>query len=201
MKKLIILSFLLFSISSYKSSDTDNYFLKIKDKAEQALKYCKENNLNTDLCILVDMDIHSGKNRLFVYDFKTDSVLNSALCSHGCCASEWGTDLTKESPLFSNIPDSHCSSIGKYKIGKRGYSNWGININYKLHGLEKTNNNAFSRVIVLHSWDIISDHEVFPEGTPEGWGCPSVSNNQMKYIDKLLKKTKTPVLLWIYKKE
>ena len=191
MKKIIILSFLLFSISSYKNSDTDNYFLKIKDKAKQALKYCKENNLNTDLCILVDMDIHSGKNRLFVYDFNTDSVLNSALCSHGCCASEWGTDLTKEFPLFSNVPDSHCSSLGKYKIGKRGYSNWGININYKLHGLEKTNNNAFSRVIVLHSWDMITDYEVFPEGTPEGWGCPSVSNNQMKYLDKLLKKTKS----------
>ena len=171
---------------------------EIRVKANEAYEFCKENNFNTDLCLLVDMSIHSGKDRLFIYDFKKDSIIDKGLCAHGCCENQWGMDETKTNPRFSNIENSHCASIGKYKIGKRGYSNWGININYKLHGLEPTNNNAYSRIIVLHSWEMVSDEEIFPEGTPEGWGCPAVSNNLMKKIDDLLKNNTKPVLLWVY---
>ncbi|WP_317616906.1 murein L,D-transpeptidase catalytic domain-containing protein, partial [Elizabethkingia miricola] len=42
-----------------------------------------------------------------------------------------------------------------------------------MHGLEETNSNALKRVIVFHSWDKMSDEEVFPKGSPEGWGCPA----------------------------
>lgn len=174
--------------------------IPIQPKALKAKEFCVANGLNTNICILIDMSIHSGKNRLFVYDLKKDSVISSALCSHGCCNNEWAADSTKTTPKFNNIPESHCSSIGKYKIGKRGYSNWGINVNYRLHGLEYTNNNAYSRAIVLHSWEMITENETFPEGTPEGWGCPAVSNQQMRALDSLLKKEKKPLLLWIYKK-
>jgi hypothetical protein len=47
---------------------------------------------------------------------------------------------------------------------------------------------------------MITENETFPEGTPEGWGCPAVSNQQMRALDSLLKKEKKPLLLWIYKK-
>lgn len=170
----------------------------IKTKAIDAAKFCKNNELNTEYCILVDMSIHSGRNRCFVYQFKNDSIINSGLCSHGCCEGNWATDRTKSKPKFSNVPESHCSSIGKYKIGNRGYSNWGININYKLHGLESTNSNAYSRIIVLHSWDMISEKEVYPKGTPEGWGCTAISNNLMRKLDVLLKNSDKPVLMWVY---
>jgi hypothetical protein len=40
----------------------------------------------------------------------------------------------------------------------------------------------------------------YPEGTPEGWGCPAVSNLQMRKLDSLLKKEKKPLLMWIYEK-
>ena len=110
----------------------------------------------------------------------------------------WGEETTKLSPVFSNVSESHCSSLGKYRIGKRGWSNWGIHVNYKLHGLEASNNNAFKRVIVLHSWNMVTEEEVYPKGTSEGWGCPAVSANVMRYLDKKLKVTTMPVLLWIY---
>ena len=103
----------------------------------------------------------------------------------------------KTKPEFSNVPDSHCSSLGKYLVAERGWSGWGIHVNYKLDGLETTNSNARKRVIVLHSWDAISDEEVFPRGTPEGWGCPSVSNNTMRRLDAKLKENKR-VIMWIY---
>ncbi|MFD0962986.1 murein L,D-transpeptidase catalytic domain-containing protein [Pseudofulvibacter geojedonensis] len=171
---------------------------RTQTKALEALAYAKKNNFNTHYTILVDMSIHSGKKRLFVWDFKEQKIIKQGLCSHGCCSEPWGADYTKEKPVFSNTPDSHCSSLGKYKIGKRGYSNWGINVNYKLHGLESSNSNAFKRVIVLHSWKEVADTETYPNGTPEGWGCPAVSNSLMKELDNLLQKETKPLLFWIY---
>jgi hypothetical protein len=167
-------------------------------KAKEALAYNKANGLNTNYCILVDMNIHSGKKRLFVWDFKKDTVILSGLCSHGCCDNRWGSDESKDTVTFSNVPDSHCSSKGKFKLGKRGYSNWGVNINYEMQGLEKTNNNAQKREIVFHSWEEVNTNEVYPSGAPEGWGCPCISNDLFLKIDPILKDQKTPVLFWIF---
>lgn len=168
------------------------------DKLEEAKTYVKANSMDSSIVILIDMKIHSGKKRFNVYDIQNDSLLISGLVSHGCCGKEWAEDESKENPVFSNVPNSHCSSLGKYKIGERGYSNWGINVNYRLHGLEITNSKSNSRDIVLHSWELVSDDEVYPQGTPEGWGCPALSNNVMRKVDALLK-GRNNVLLWIYK--
>lgn len=169
-------------------------------KIEEAKAFCKANGLDTTMCIFIDMSIPSGKNRLFLYQFASDSILSEGLCSHGCCDGPWGLDYTRTKPKFSNVHESHCSSLGKYKIGQRGYSNWGIHINYKLHGLQSSNSNAYARTIVLHSWMMIPKHETYPDGCPEGWGCPAVSNEQMKYLDKILSENNSPMLLWIYKR-
>ena len=76
--------------------------------------------------------------------------------------------------------------------------NWGIHVNYKLHGLEKTNDNAFKRIIVLHSYEMVSEEEIYPEELINSWGCPMVSNKTMEYLDHEIKQVKQPVLLWIY---
>lgn len=173
-------------------------FEKLQQKADEALKYCKEKNFNTEFCILIDMELHSGINRFFIWDFKGNKILEKYLVGHGCGTNKWSSDESRDKAEFSNEDGSHLSSLGKYKIGTRGYSNWGINVKYLMHGLEKTNNNALKRVIVFHSWDKMSDEEIFPGGSPEGWGCPTVSNGAMKLIDKRLKESKKPVLMWIY---
>ncbi|MBK6610293.1 MAG: murein L,D-transpeptidase catalytic domain family protein [Sphingobacteriales bacterium] len=171
---------------------------KTKHKAEMALNYCKSAGLNTDICVLIDMSVHSGLKRFFVWDFKKNAIALSCLVSHGCGDNPWGRDFSKESPKFSNDNGSHLSSLGKYKIGERGYSNWGINAKYLLHGLEKTNKAALQREIVFHSWEVISDIETYPNGTPEGWGCPAISNNHFRQVDSFLKSSTKPVLMWIY---
>ncbi|MES2591005.1 MAG: murein L,D-transpeptidase catalytic domain family protein [Bacteroidota bacterium] len=172
---------------------------KARIKADEALMYCKANKLNTDFCILIDMSLHSGVNRFFVWDFEKDTIINRFVVGHGCCDKPWSSDLSKDNPTFSNKDGSHCSALGKYKLGDRGYSDWGINVKYLMHGLEPTNNNALARTIVFHSWDMVSDKEVYPDGTPEGWGCPTISNNNMLIIDPKLKSAQKPVLMWIYK--
>ncbi|MCE3278892.1 MAG: peptidase [Bacteroidetes bacterium] len=172
---------------------------KTKGKAKEALSFCKANNFSTEFCILIDMSLHSGLNRFFVYDLQKDSIINSFLVGHGCCDNPWSLDSSKDAPVFSNKDGSHCSSLGKYKLGARGHSDWGIKVKYFMHGLEPTNSNALARTIVFHSWDMVSDKEVYPDGTPEGWGCPTISNNNMKKIDPKIKSSTKPVLMWIYK--
>lgn len=171
---------------------------KIKIKAEEALKFCKSKNFNTDFCILIDMSIHSGLKRFFVWDFKRNSISKSFLVGHGCGENQWSNDESKDAPKFSNEDGSHLSALGKYKLQGRGYSDWGIHVKYLMYGLEDTNSNALKRFIVFHSWNLMSDNEVFPKGSPEGWGCPTISNNAMKEMDPMLQSSKKPVLMWIY---
>ena len=168
-------------------------------KAQAAEKFCLENDMNQDFCILIDMSKHSGKNRFYVWSFIDQEPIKENLVAHGCGGNSWSLDHSKTNPKFSNTQDTHLSSLGKYKIGDRGWSNWGVNINYRLHGLDKTNSNANNRDIVFHSWGEIADTEVYPAGTPEGWGCPAISDNAFLAVDKLLKNQIKPTLMWIYK--
>lgn len=178
-----------------KKNEQSSAFLYLKGKADSAKLFCKKNNYHTNYCILIDFKIHSGKNRIFVWDFNADTVLYSGLCAHG-----YGKGSTYTKPVFSNEPGSYCSSTGKYKIGAQYVSIWGIKIGYKLHGLENTNNNAYARNVVLHSYENIAEEEISPEHIPLGYsqGCPVVSNQMMTNIHNLLKAAEKPVLLWIY---
>ena len=163
----------------------------------EALEFCINKGFNQDYYFLIDMSIHPGKNRFFVYDFKQNKIINRNLVTHGSCDQLEENPELWEKAKFDNRKDSHCSMKGKYKIGVRAYSQWGIHVKYVLHGLEKTNANAEDRVVVLHSWEAVSNKEVYPQVSPLSWGCPAVSNDFMKLLDKKLKVSKKPVLLWI----
>ena len=168
---------------------------RLKAKADTAKAFCKQKGLNTQYCFLVDFSIHSGKNRFFVWDFSIDTIKYESLCCHG-----YGKKSTQTKPVFSNVEGSYCSSLGKYKIGVRSYSNWGINVHYKMHGYDKTNSNAFKRWVVLHSHTPVPDHEIYPNHLPLGWsqGCPVINDDIMRKVDTMLKGAKKPILLWIY---
>jgi hypothetical protein len=167
-------------------------------KAREAFTFCRQKGYNTRYCILIDMSLPSGVKRFMVWDFKNNGILVSGLISHGCGRLPWSGVWSKNSPAFSNADGSHCTALGKYQIDNRVYSAWGIHIKYLLTGLETTNNNALARQIVFHSWESVAETEVYPDGTPEGWGCPAISNNTMKIVDALIQKQKKHWLLWIY---
>ena len=152
--------------------------------------------MNTDYCFLIDMSIHSGKNRFFVWNFKENKVEFQGLVCHGA-----GGGSTGAKPIFSNRVNSGCTSLGRYKVGEKSYSKYGINIHYKLHGIDSTNNNAFKRIIVLHSFNPVPAFQIYPVHLYMGMslGCPVVSNAMMRKLDALLAKQKKPVMMWIYK--
>ncbi|MDX1907444.1 MAG: murein L,D-transpeptidase catalytic domain family protein [Bacteroidia bacterium] len=172
---------------------------RTRQHAREALVYCRANRLDTTRCILIDMGLHAGVKRLLVWEFAGDSIGYRALVSHGSGDNPWSQDVSRENPTFSNVPGSYCSSLGRYRIGARGYSNWGIHVKYLLHGLDSTNTEALARDIVFHGWDMIPDEEVWPRGAPEGHGCPAVSNRTMTYMDSLLQTHTQPVLMWVYR--
>ncbi|VXB89174.1 MULTISPECIES: murein L,D-transpeptidase catalytic domain-containing protein [Chryseobacterium] len=172
--------------------------IKTKKIAEEALAFCKSKKMNTDFCILIDMSLHSGLSRFVIWDFKEQKISNKYLVGHGCGNNTWSNDESKDNPKFSNEDGSHLSALGKYQLGERGRSDWGIHVKYLMHGLEETNNNALKRFIVFHSWDLMSDKEVYPKGSPEGWGCPTISNNAMKELDPIIQNSEKPLLMWIY---
>lgn len=201
MKFLPIVSFVLAVTIGCNNPEGETYkkggLPDIRSKAQEAMRFCKQQDLNTDFYIHIDLSRHSGLKRFFIWDFAGDSISHSFLVSHGCCGSIWGMDWTRQKAGTSNADGSHCSSLGKYIIGERGYSNWGVHVKYLLYGQEPTNKNALQRAIVLHSWDRVSDEEIYPDGTPEGWGCPAVSNRAMRVIDQKLKTSGKMVLMWV----
>ncbi len=191
---------LLIAVCFFCSNNSEVETLTVKDYNsyhKEAKTFCKENDYNESYYFLVDLSIHSGKNRFFIYDFASKKVLDKNLVTHGSC------DQFEENPdkwkkvKFDNRVDSHCSMKGKYKIGNRDYSSWGINVKYWLHGLESTNKNAEKRVVVLHSWSAVKNKEVYPKYSPLSWGCPAVSDAFMEKLDERLQQSEKPVLLWI----
>lgn len=195
---LILLSLLGISSitnTALPSEKTETDPLKtFQDRVAGAYRYCQTNKMNTSFCILVDMSIHSGKNRLFVYNFKENKITIAGMCAHGA-----GGGSGPNRAVYSNKINSNCTSLGKYKLGMRAYSKWGINVHYKMYGLEDTNDNAFKRIVVLHSYSPYPDYETYP-GTMFGVsaGCPVVSDATMRKIDKLIKGGQKNMLLWIY---
>jgi hypothetical protein len=191
---------LLFSCTTHSiiSISSQEKMKDYSEKAKIAREFCEKKGLNLNYCFLLDMQEHSGKNRFMVWDFKKDTVIYAFPVSHGCGSYPWAADFTKSSASFSNEDGSHLSSLGKYRIGERGVSQWGVKTKYLLHGYDETNSNALRRAIVFHSWEAVPDDAVFPQGTPEGWGCPAISNNNFKQIDEMIKKETVPLLMWMF---
>jgi hypothetical protein len=187
----------LFAVGSHASPPAINV-TKASVKAKQALAYSKQKGYNTRYCILIDMSLPSGVKRFMVWDFSKNNIFISGLISHGCGSSPWSGVWSKDKPAFSNKDGSHCTALGRYAINSRAYSAWGIHVKYILTGLDTSNNKALGRQVVFHSWEKVPEADVYPDGTPEGWGCPAISNNTMKQVDALLKKKRKKILMWIY---
>jgi len=163
---------------------------KLTEKASAAKKFTTANGYNTSVCFLIDMSLPSGQNRFFVYDLKGDSVEAAALVTHGRCNENW-----LEGRKYGNTPGCGCTSLGKYRIGNNYNGRFGSA--YKLYGLEKTNDKAFERFVVLHSHACVPGTEV-PDEICQSDGCPTVSPMFLQQLSTVIKGSAKPVLLWIY---
>ncbi len=179
-----------FAFTPKEAADKKETLLRLNKKIIQAKDYIAEHDFDDEHCFLVDMRIPSGKNRFFVYNLDKDSVEIAGLVAHG-------SGITNsDAPVFSNTPNSYCTSLGKYKIGKSYNGKFGLA--YKLYGLEKTNSKAFDRFVVLHAHECVPNDEISPLPICESWGCPTVSPAFLTRLKSYISEAAKPVILWIY---
>ena len=164
----------------------------LTERLWEADDYCWENNLNTEVGIFIDLGMNSGFYRCWVIGFSDGVIRHQGLVAHGSGTSNWLPTGTRQ---YSNEKGSLLSSLGKYKTGQSYSGEYGLA--YRLHGLEASNSNAYSRAIVLHAYksipDVQSNKALF-----QSWGCPSVSPSFLKKLSSIIDKSDKPLLIWIF---
>ncbi|KRD57574.1 hypothetical protein ASE40_14490 [Flavobacterium sp. Root935] len=150
-----------------------------------------DHKYNQKIAFLIDMKVPSGKNRFFVYDLEKNVIIDQGLVAHGS-GSETGI---KGMLKFSNMPNSNCTALGRYAVGKTYKGIFGKA--YRLAGLEESNNNALKRAIVLHSYSAVPLEEQ-DYYISNSHGCPMVNEQFFKRIEKLIDGSKSNILMDIY---
>ncbi len=194
MKKLVYLLFSMLISCSGKSQEIkkeSTSFEIRKDKISELKTFLKDKNYNQDLAMFIDFKIPSRKFRFFVYDLKNEKILTKGIVSHGSGSQK----LNSKNLVFSNVEGSYQSSLGKYEIANSYVGTFGKS--YRLKGLDKTNNNAMTRAIVLHSLDCVPDKE---SNNPAclSLGCPMLSPNFFTTVAKYIDTSKKPIILYAF---
>lgn len=180
----------------------------IETKAEELKEYCVKNNYNTNIGVLVDYSVHSGRTRFVVWDFNNNKALLKSICAQGC-----GKGENQGKNVFSNEMGSLCSSLGHYKIGKeRKMNSIKGRPALNLTGLDSTNSNAIARGILIHPVHLPS-FSIYPFSIPSkvyrifgkaimrpySEGCVAIPFDKYKETVTILNENKgKPVILWVY---
>ena len=165
-------------------------FLKLQAKAGEVKSFVQKNGFNSKFCFLVDMSLPSCQNRFFVFDIAKDSKKKYNIAAHGRCKQSW-----LEGRKYGNIHGCGSTSLGKYRIGNSYQGRFGLA--FKLYGLDKTNDRAFERFVVRHADSCVPETEVSSE-ICQSDGCPMVSPKFLKQLERVIKNSPKPVLLWIF---
>ena len=173
-------------------ASTTTYTSPFSSRANEVRRYAMEKGFSKDYCFFIDMSIHSGRNRFFVYDLQKNAIVMSGLVAHGSCREDYLTEAR-----FSNLPGCGCTSSGKYKVGEKYRGQYGKS--YKLYGLENTNSNAYRRAVVLHGFSCVPNEEIYPKVVCNSLGCAMVSPVFFDQLASIIDHSEKPILLWIYK--
>lgn len=140
--------------SVYKNPEAQQYWLKKIDpmKFKQVRTFAKKFGYNDKYYAVCDFGKRSGLKRFYVYDLKKGKKIMESYCMHGN-----GSGSSDSKPVFSNKSGSHASSLGLYALCGIGSKNMKTGI--KPEGLNRTNSNARSRGILIHSsWKMFHFH-------------------------------------------
>lgn len=177
-----------YAIPAYNLSEE---MMKVEKNRNELELYAAKNKCNTKTAFIIDMRIPSYKKRFFIFDLTKDRIIDSGYVAHGT-----GSETFRNQLLFSNVPDSRCTSLGKYKIGASYKGMYGFS--YRLHGLDSTNNKALERAIVLHGHSCIPDKAYDDYPICFSYGCPMVSTKFLQVLKGYISKQgKQPILLSI----
>lgn len=130
--------------------------------------------VDAETLLLFDASMPSPHPRLTILDLRgrEPTVILRTQVAHGR-----GSDPDGDGRInsFSNRAHSNATSLGLYRVGDAYVGKHGTA--YRLHGLDPTNDNAFTRVVVIHSADYVRPHHV-----GRSFGCPAVSKEVMALL-------------------
>lgn len=155
-----------------------------RERISSFLPYAK-----SQVVTLIDFSLPSTVKRLWTINLITGEVLINTYVAHGQNSGD------NVATAFSNIPESHQSSLGFYLtdqiyVGKHGNS-------MRLKGLEKNiNDKAWDRAIVVHGADYATDGFISKHGRlGRSYGCPAIPP---EITDQFIETVKDGSLLFIY---
>lgn len=193
---LVFIFVLASSFIFYKKNDKKTLKIAVLDKLETEINatksfIAKNPKYNNQIGFFIDMKIHSGKNRFFIYNFKTQKIVGKGLVAHGS-----GSETNTLGELkFLNINNSYATSLGKYSIGHSYMGTFGKA--YKLYGLDTTNSLAYSRNIVLHKFASVPFEEQ-DNYICNSQGCPMVNEKFYSELEQIIDQSKKSILLTIF---
>ena len=134
---------------------------------------------NVDSSVIVDYSRPSTEKRLLLMDFNTGEVKRFYV-AHGINSG------VVEARSFSNLTDSWKSSLGFY-YAQGTYTSGKNGLSLVLDGIDRSNDQARSRAIVLHGAKYVSE-EFIAQNKRLGWseGCFAVSLQDAPYLINLL---------------
>lgn len=133
---------------------------------------------NKNYLTVIDFTKTSDQKRMFIVDMKT-GLVTRYLVAHGKGSDPKHSGMAKK---FSNIEGSQMSSYGMYVTGAEYSGKHGRSM--RLVGLEKSNDQAMSRAIVVHgAWYV--DPQYKPLGRSQG--CPAVEQKHINTVVSQLK--------------
>jgi hypothetical protein len=131
------------------------------------------------LLTIIDFSWRSREKRLWVIDVEQEKVLARELVAHG---RNTGHDVAER---FSNRPGSLQSSLGTFLTGKAYFGKHGLSL--RLRGLDKINDQAEVRAIVIHGADYVNASIVQHLGRlGRSQGCPALSRAAAPRIIRLI---------------
>ncbi|MFN3199075.1 MAG: murein L,D-transpeptidase catalytic domain family protein [Bradymonadia bacterium] len=123
---------------------------------------------------ITDFSRPSSEARLWIFDLLTGEQLWRLHVTHGSASSD--PDDATRAVTFSNIPESHQSSLGMIRTAESYVGEYGVS--HRLDGLEEGfNDNVRRRFIVLHPWAGSRPAYVKAHGmTAPSWGCAAIDD-------------------------
>lgn len=122
---------------------------------------------------IIDFSLHSRERRFAVIDMNGGPV-RKMVVSHGS-----GSDTNDDgvATRFSNVRDSHMSSLGFYAVAEVYTGSHGRSL--KLDGLSSTNSNARRRSIVIHEANYVN---VGASRQGRSQGCPAIDHDDRAFL-------------------
>lgn len=174
---------------------TSNLRPEVLQLALEAYEQAEDSGfVRREVLTIIDYEISSYQQRLWVIDMTVGRVLHQEWVAHGMGKPRGSGGTMEEALSFSNEKGTLKSSLGLFITAETYYGRHGYSL--KLDGLEEgVNDNARERLIVIHGAEYVTRDRAEDQMIGRSWGCPAV---RPKIARQLIDTIRDGSVVWIY---